>query len=90
MVYEVRFAEEEDMLRIRCDLHRWMTEYIGIVPHPFFAVTDVSGTFTLDDVPAGAHSIEVWHEEYGVLTESVTVEAGAVTDADFTYPAATP
>ena len=90
MVYEVRLAEEEGMLRIRCDLHRWMTEYVGVVPHSFFAVTDVSGTFTLDDVPAGTHAIEVWHEEYGVLTASVTVEAGAVAEADFTYPGATP
>ena len=90
MVHEVRLAEEDGVLRIRCDLHRWMTEYIGVVPHPFFAVTDISGVFTIDDVPAGTHSIEVWHEEYGVLSASVTVEAGAVAEASFTYPAATP
>ena len=87
MVYEVRLAEEDGMLRIRCDLHRWMTEYIGVVPHPYFAVTDLSGTFTLDDVPVGAHTIDVWHEEYGVLTASVTVAEGQVAVADFTYPA---
>ena len=86
MVHEVRLEEEESMLRIRCDLHRWMTEYIGVVSHPYFAVTDLSGTFVLDDVPAGTHTIQAWHEEYGVLTETLTVEAGGIAVADFTYP----
>ena len=78
MVYEVQLEEEENMLRIRCDLHRWMTEYIGVVSHPYFAVTDLSGTFIVNDVPTGTHTIQAWHEEYGVLTQTVTVEAGAV------------
>lgn len=86
MVYEVRLVEEEGMLRIHCDLHRWMTEYIAVVSHPYFGVTDLSGAFVLGDVPAGTHSIQAWHEELGVLTQSVTVVAGAVTDVDFTYP----
>ena len=89
MVYEVRLEEEDSMLRIRCDLHRWMTEYIGVVSHPYFAATDLSGTFVVDDVPTGTHTIQAWHEEYGVLTQTVTVEAGAVVMADFTYPPAT-
>ena len=89
MVHEVRLEEEESMLRIRCDLHRWMTEYIGVVSHPYFAVTDLSGTFVVDGVPTGTHTIQAWHEEYGVLTQTVTVEAGAVVVADFTYPPAT-
>jgi len=88
MVYEVRLEEEESMLRIRCDLHRWMTEYIGVVSHPYFAVTDLSGTFVVDDVPTGTHTIQAWHEEYGVLTQTVTVEAGGVMVADFIYPPA--
>ncbi len=38
----------------------------------------LSGTFTLADVPAGTHTIQVWHEEYGVLTQVVTVEADGI------------
>ena len=90
MVYEVRLEEEESMLRIRCDLHRWMTEYIGVISHPYFEVTDLSGTFVVEDIPVGTHTIQAWHEEYGVLTQTVTVEAGGIADVDFTYPATTP
>ena len=86
MVYEVQLAEEEGMLQIRCDLHRWMTEYIGVVSHPYFAVTDLTGVFTIDEVPPGTNTIQIWHEEYGTLTQTVTVEADGVTVADFTYP----
>ena len=89
MVFEVRLDEEEGMLRIKCDVHRWMTEYVGVVSHPYFAVSDRGGTFTIDQVPAGTQTIEVWHEVYGTLTQTVDVEAGAVTVADFTYPGAT-
>ena len=91
MVYEVRLEEEEEsMLRIRCDLHRWMTEYIGVAPHPYFDVTDLTGKFVVENVPVGTHTIQAWHEEYGVLTQTVTVEAGGVADAAIIYPAVTP
>ena len=89
MVFEVRLDEEEGMLRIKCDVHRWMTEYVGVVSHPYFAVSDRGGTFTIDQVPAGTQTIEAWHEVYGVLTLTVNVEASAVTVADFTYPGST-
>ena len=85
MVYEVHLEAEEGMLRIGCDLHRWMTEYIGVVEHPYFAVSDRGGTFTIEGVPPGTHTIQAWHENYGLVTQTVTVEAGATTDIDFTY-----
>ena len=89
MVHEVRLAKEDGMLRIKCDRHRWMTEYVGIVEHPYFAVSDRSGTFSIEGVPAGTQTIQAWHEVYGTLTQTVRVEAGAVTTVDFTYPAST-
>ena len=89
MVHEVRLAKEEGMLRIKCDRHRWMTEYVGVVTHPYFAVSDRSGTFSIEGVPVGTQTIQAWHEVYGTLTQTVRVEAGAVATADFTYPEST-
>ena len=90
MVYEFEPVEEDGMLRIRCDLHRWMTEYIGVVAHPYFAATGLTGTFRITDVPVGTHTIQAWHEEYGIVTQTVTVEADGVATADLTYPSASP
>ena len=89
MVHEVRLGAEEGMLQIKCDRHRWMTEYVGTVAPPYFAVSDRGGTFTIEGVPAGTHTVQAWHEVYGTLTQTVRVEAGAVTMADFTYPGGT-
>ena len=89
MVYETRLEKEDGMLQIKCDRHRWMTEYVGVVSHPYFDVSDRTGTFSIENVPAGTHTIQAWHEVYGTLTQTVTVEAGAVTSADFVYPEAT-
>ncbi|MEE8130427.1 MAG: carboxypeptidase regulatory-like domain-containing protein, partial [Vicinamibacterales bacterium] len=61
------------------------TEYIGVVPHPYFAVSDLSGAFTITDVPSGTHTIQAWHEVYGELTQAVRVETGATTAIDFRY-----
>jgi hypothetical protein len=62
-----------------------MTGYIGVVNHPYYAVSDATGAFTITGVPAGKQTIQVWHEKYGFLTQTVDVKAGASTTADFNY-----
>jgi hypothetical protein len=82
--------DEEIMLKITCDAHNWMYAYVGVVSHPYFAVTGTTGAFQIDKVPVGTHSIQVWHERYGLLTKSVTVAAGKPTVVDFAYTGAEP
>ena len=85
MVSTVHFERETGMLKLKCDTHRWMTAFVGIVDHPYFAVSDRSGDFTIDNVPAGTHRIQAWHEEYGPLSETVSIEDGTTTSVTFTY-----
>jgi plastocyanin len=84
-VYRFQLKREEVMLHVKCDVHRWMTTYIGVVNHPYFAVSDEGGAFAIAGVPAGTHTIQVWHERYGPLIERVTVKAGETTTVDFAY-----
>jgi plastocyanin len=50
-------------MSVRCDAgHAWMSAYIHVFDHPYFAVTDVEGRFTIKDVPPGRYTIEYWHE----------------------------
>ncbi len=76
---------EEVMLRLGCDVHRWMTAYVGVVNHPYFAVSGDGGAFEMDNVPAGTQTVKVWHEVYGVLTKTVQVQSGAVANIDIPY-----
>ena len=75
----------EIMLRLKCDIHSWMTAYVGVVSHPYFAVSSEGGVFQIDKVPVGTYTIQAWHERFGVLTQKVRVSAGATVTADFTY-----
>jgi len=80
---------DEEMLRIGCDVHRWMTAWVGVVDHPYFAVSGADGSFTIANVPAGKRTISVWHEKLGTLTKTVDVRPGANT-VEFVYPPAKP
>lgn len=87
MVNEFRL-KEEGILRLQCDVHTWMVAFVGVVSHPYFAVTATEGTFELRDVPVGTYTVQAWHELYGPLTSSVQVEAGGVVEQlDFAYSA---
>ena len=87
MQYDFRLKDEE-MLHLKCDVHRWMTAFVGVVNHPYFAVSDSSGAFEIDNVPPGTHAIQAWHERYGPIRQTVRVGTGAATTADFTYTGA--
>ena len=88
MVYRTQFKNPEVMLHIKCDVHRWMNTYIGVVDHPYFAVSGGDGTFAIAGVPPGVYTIQAWHEQYGPLTQSIIVNAGDNPIADFTYTGA--
>ena len=66
-----------ETLRVSCDVHRWMQGWIVVADHPYYAVTDAEGRFTLADVPPGDYQLDVWHETLGEMTKSVSVAAGA-------------
>ena len=76
---------EEVMLRVICDIHRWMVTYVGVAANPYFAVTGRGGGFEIDKVPPGAYTIEAWQEKYGVMKKTVRVIAGETATVDFTY-----
>ena len=85
IVSPFRLKDEELMLRLKCDVHSWMTAYVGVVSHPYFAVSAATGLFEIGNVPAGTYTVQAWHERYGPLRKTVRVGAGAVAGVDFTY-----
>jgi uncharacterized membrane protein len=80
-----RFRKPEVMVRVRCDVHPWMAAFVGVVPHPFFAVTGASGEFALEGVPPGEYVVEAWHEVLGRRRQRVSLAARAEARADFSF-----
>jgi uncharacterized membrane protein/plastocyanin len=79
------FKRPEVMVQARCDVHPWMRAYIGVVPHPWFAVSDESGAFAIEGVPPGTYGIEAWHEVFGTAAETVTVPERGAIDLSFSF-----
>ena len=85
---EQTFPREEIMIPVKCNVHPWMKSYIGVVEHPFFAVSKEDGTFEIKGLPPGDYTIEAWHEKLGTSTQKVTVGPKETKSVDFTFKAA--
>jgi plastocyanin len=86
-------TKPEVLVKVKCDVHPWMFCYAGVVNHPFFAVTDKDGNYTISNVPAGTYTLTAYHlKSHGAepgVSQQITVAAGSVT-ADFTVDAPAP
>ena len=72
-------------IRFSCDVHPWMTAYVGVHNNALHAVTGKDGAFEIKDVPVGKYTVEAWHEVYGVKKVEVEVKADAPAAAEFSY-----
>lgn len=81
------FSTREVMVPFKCNVHAWMNAFVGVVEHPFFAVTDSDGRFAIPKLPPGTYTLEIWHERLGLQTQQVTVAAKGTKDVTFTYKA---
>lgn len=82
-----RALRRPGIIDVKCDVHPWMHAIIRVFDHSYFAVTSASGSFEIAGVPAGTHTIKVWHEVFGELEQSVTIQAGATATVSFYYDA---
>jgi len=85
VVDSFKMKNEEIMLRVGCDVHSWMTAYVGVVTNPYFAVSDATGSFEIKNVPPGTYTIDAWHERFGPLKKSVKVTAGGTVTVELNY-----
>jgi hypothetical protein len=63
-----------------------MRSYVGVLPHPCFAVTGTDGSFSFK-APPGTYTITAWHEKLGTQEQQVTVPASGTQTVNFTFKA---
>lgn len=90
MENERTFDQEEVMVPVKCDVHPWMSSYLGVLSHPYYAVTGADGSFTIEKLPPGTYTLEAWHEELGTKTMQVTVPESGTAEANFDFGGAAP
>ena len=95
---QVQRVRKPGMYLLECDVHPWMNCYVYIADDGYAAVTDKSGNFTIQDVPAGKYKLVMWHEGWDTKivsgkpeysrpvedTQEITVEGGKTATATFT------
>jgi len=81
---------ESEPIRVVCDLHSWMKAYHFPIDHPYYAVTNEDGTFTIEGLPAGKHEFKVWQERSGLLERKLTIEIepDGTTEKELSYDSA--
>jgi plastocyanin len=84
---QLRLMQPDVAVGIRCDLHPWMQAWIGVVDHPYFAVTGPDGTFRLVNVPPGTYTVTAWHEKFGTRSQQVTLAEHGEATADLAFSA---
>jgi hypothetical protein len=76
-----------EVIRLKCDIHSWMTAWVVVNPNPYFATTNAEGSFDLEEVPVGTYTLEAWHEALGTKTAQVTVKEGQQATVAFEFSA---
>lgn len=79
------FSRAEVMIPIKCNQHPWERTSVGVMDHPFFAVSDESGNFEIKGIPPGKYTLVAWHERLGEQEIEVNLgpEAGRGIHFDF-------
>ena len=70
---EKKFTEAGMLMKVKCDVHQWMSGYAWVQNNPLFAVTGKDGAFEVKGIPDGTWDVEAWHERFGMQRGKITV-----------------
>lgn len=79
------FDAPEVMVMLKCDVHPWMTGYVGVLPHPYFAVTGENGEFELKNLPPGKYTVEAWQEKLGARSQEIDIGPHETKSIEFNF-----
>tara|TARA_Y100001935_G_C17307790_1_gene513555 strand:+ start:1784 stop:2482 length:699 start_codon:yes stop_codon:yes gene_type:complete len=83
---KMTLVKSEEAFKVKCDVHPWMSAYVQVFDHPYFAVTGDDGTYTIENVPAGTYEVVAWQEKFKDKTVSHKVTVGdGNSKQDFTF-----
>ena len=77
--------DEPGVVKVYCEVHESMRAAVVVVQNPFNAVVGRDGSFRMSNVPAGRHTVVVWHHDGGVREVQVDVRAGASTSVNVRF-----
>jgi len=85
-----RVFSRPGLVKVFCHIHSQMSAVVRVFDHPWFTIPDDQGTFTIDGVPPGQHTLVAWHERIGEQRARVAIRPGQNTEVTFTLPVLEP
>jgi Carboxypeptidase regulatory-like domain len=76
-----------EVIKVKCDVHPWMSAWLVVLDNPYFATTGEDGTYTIKGLPDGDYTLQAWQEKFGTQEQKITVKDGKA-EANFTFKAA--
>jgi len=62
-------------IALSCDAgHPWMSGFVFVVPHPYYAITDKDGNYRIENIPPGKYILKMWHEGVAVVEKEAEKE----------------
>jgi len=77
--------KESRLVRITCNRHDFMQNWLYVVKNPYFAISDERGQFVIDNIPPGHYTFRAWHPVLGLQEQEVQAAPGKVLGADFAF-----
>jgi len=85
MTQQKVFDKAEVLVQIKCDVHPWMFAYVGVVDHPWFAVTDATGNFAFPGgLEHGTYTIAAVHRKAGESVKRISIDGNEAITLNFT------
>ena len=83
--FESDKLKKSRLVRITCNRHDFMQNWLYVVQTPYFAISDETGKFTIDQIPPGRYMLRAWHPILGLQEQEVHVQPASVLGADFAF-----
>ena len=71
------------LVRVFCEIHSHMSAFVMVLPHPYFDITDGSGTYRISKIPPGRYHVVVWNDQFRSARREVVLKSGENTKLDF-------
>ena len=79
------FRHEEALIPVKCNQHPWEKAFLGVLNHPFFAISSETGSYEIRGLPPGTYKLVGWHEAFAEQELEITLGPGETRRIDFTF-----
>lgn len=81
-----KVIKKPGLMTIACNKHPFMEGVIHVFDHPYHAITDTQGAFTIPNLPPGTHTLSLWHKSLGTIQQTVTLPQKDSTPLNIEFP----